>query len=397
MADANNWIPRRQVERKRATIGFMGGGESAEGGKPAGEGRVARTSASRFSVGNPARGNIDLGGFVKPRINPDYDPNAPIEQRSLPYREAGFWRRLIGDTANEANAEFSAQQQMLQVAMREAEFRDQLAREREQLAHDLALERERYGTEIEGQMRMLLGDREHQQAFERGRVSDELGRQSTLFNEGVRAGAPQIGTLQQFSDDPMALAGLSEFLAQRAEQERATKQAQADMSQRYMGEQIATSQAERLRPRVSNDYVTLPDGSVEYRTGGDLDPFTGQLRPINMQPVVFGGADSSYVWGAQNDTPAGVPAPTQFPENPSGVPGQTGEVRQPSSQVRVGAQDAVSTDQAPTPNLLQRILNPERADPASFLRNSPMPEDFETVVPRNVGLRPRRFGFNQGY
>lgn len=385
MADANNWVPRREVARRRATFGFSGS-DGEEGGKPAGEGKVARTSASRFSIGNPARGNIDLGGFVKPRINPDYDPNAPIEQRTMPYREAGFWRRLIGDTANEANAEFSAQQQALQVAMREAEFRNELAQKLEQMAHNNALERQRYGTEIEGQTRLVLGDREHQQALERGRVTNDLGRQSTLFEQGARTGFPGMGTLAQFPDDPMQNQALSSYLAEQAERNRSLEDRQAALTERQVNADI-------MRPRVSGQTFSTADGGLNAFSGGGVDLLTGKTQPYESFPLVVGQGDTSKVW----NPPGNVPAPVPFPENPSGVPGQTGEVRQPSSQTRVDGLDVVSTNQAPDTNILQRILNPERADPASFVRRSPMPEDFETVVPRGTGLRPRRFGFNQGY
>jgi len=64
---------------------------------------------SRFTMGNPANGNLDFGPLVRPRPNPNFDPNNP--EKAQPFKDAGFFRRLIGDNSSDLNAQYSAQAQ----------------------------------------------------------------------------------------------------------------------------------------------------------------------------------------------------------------------------------------------------------------------------------------------
>jgi len=103
--------------------------------KPAGIGSLslprpgAPSAAGRMGIelGHRENGHIDLGPFFRPRANASYDATRPSDASNTPFVHptgiGGFLRRLLGDNADEMNAEYSKQDRDLEIKRREAQIK----------------------------------------------------------------------------------------------------------------------------------------------------------------------------------------------------------------------------------------------------------------------------------
>lgn len=105
----------------------------------------------RFSAGNAANGNINLGSILGSRPNPSYDPNNP--GAALPYQSPGFLRRLFGDNGDVLNQQYATSRNATLLDQRQADAnwqrQAQFLREQAQATHDAELMRARLAAETQ--------------------------------------------------------------------------------------------------------------------------------------------------------------------------------------------------------------------------------------------------------
>jgi len=83
----------------------MGSPAAAAGPRTMQQAEGVVDGASRIKIGNPARGNIDVPSFLRPRVNEASlatlasDPMANVDK----YKTAGWWRTFLGDQSNALN------------------------------------------------------------------------------------------------------------------------------------------------------------------------------------------------------------------------------------------------------------------------------------------------------
>lgn len=268
---------------KRATIGAGGGASipADQGPLPDGSnlGQVQNIQSgvvpgrNRFTVGNSARGNIDLGSFVSARPNQDalaqlaQDPLAQVDPYKATTGVGGFFRRLFGDDANERNEAASAQRGQL---LAKKWLLDQQAQSKMGLLdkeHQYAMERVKAQIEADN-ARQANAD---QTALQRLRLQD----QNNLGLEGMRAVNDLIGKSQDQS-----------FRAHQAALDRDVTMRGQDLTSESAGLRAMLSQ------RLTPDKVILPEGSV-YLNGqayvpdenGKLQLFTGQAGSGGFDPA----------------------------------------------------------------------------------------------------------------
>jgi hypothetical protein len=377
------WVHRREAPRRRATFSKDSKEES-----PDSQVMRPRSSSARFSIGNPARGNIDLGGFVKPRLNPEYDESAPIEQRVQPYREAGFFRRMFGDNANEANAEFAAAQQDLQFNARAAELAHQMRIKELERGGALDAENLQYRLQTQANIdaindarrfgqQMQLGDRGHGQAVEMENLRGRTATDASMLKLAMDHAPELAGTLSSYPDDPMARASLAELAGQRAGEDRTLRTRAAEA-------QIGSYDAQRAVAERDANAVTGP-GVINWPSGdamlqeAEMIDVGGIPMPSGRKIRVPLRAGTARVSDIYNGTNPGVPAPSANPETQTDQPGARDVIRQPQSQARG--------------NILSQMTNMPRLDlrPRTGQAADVPVNDLDSLI-----LNMRRL-MNQGY
>lgn len=332
------WVHRREAPRRRATFSKDSKKES-----PDSQVMRPRSSSARFSIGNPARGNIDLGGFVKPRLNPEYDESAPIEQRAQPYREAGFFRRMFGDNANEANAEFAAAQQDLQFKARAAELAHQMRIKELERGSALDAENLQYRLQTQANIdaindarrfgqQLQLGDRSYEQAVGMENLRGRTATDASILKLAMEQAPELVGTLSSYPDDPMARASLAELAGQRAGEERTLRSRASEA-------QIGSYDAQRAAAERAANEVTGP-GVINW-PGGDAMIQEDEMIDVGGIPMPSGRkvmvplqAGQARVSDIYSGTTPGIPAPSANPEVQVDEPGARDVIRQPHSQAR---------------------------------------------------------------
>lgn len=291
---------------RRASISIAGGSKDQAAGDqgplpdgsnlgqsplPAASGRVP--GANRFTIGNASRGNIDLGAFMSARPNQEalnqlaVNPLANVDPYQPTSGFGGFFRRLLGDNANELNAAAAAdrgalaqrkwlidQQTQAQMGVlgKQNELAAQLEDKRQQYEMERIKAREaaeqgniQYRTKLD-----LEGERlRNQWAIDNARKMAEQGR-ALKFDE-----------LTSIVGDPVRAAMLQEQML-RAPVERMAAETAESLGRGKYYEQGGGRSAGN---RPLSKYTAISDTLIlNNDTGGLLnyDPITGQMTPISL-------------------------------------------------------------------------------------------------------------------
>ena len=281
---------------KRANIGLNAGAASATAGAPitADQGPLPDGSnlgqqpmpnrqsgivpgRNRMSIGNSARGNIDLGSFLSARPNQDavnqlaQNPLAQVDPYKATTGVGGFFRRLFGDDANERNEAAASQRGQM-------------------LAQKWLIDQQTQG-------KMGLLDKEHQYAMERAQAASKLNNEETQYRT-------QLGLQGKQLENQWAL-------QQEAEKARQARAARFDELTGIVGDPIKASMLQErmltaplaLQEAQAADERAAAEGTGRYAPKvepvkperwrseggflfkGDSDPFAvedGQLIPLGM-------------------------------------------------------------------------------------------------------------------
>ena len=235
---------------------------------------------NRMSIGNSARGNIDLGSFLSARPNQDalsqlaQNPLAQVDPYKATTGVGGFFRRLLGDDANERNEAAASQRGQMLAQKWLMDQRNQGQMGLIDKEHQLSMERLKAQIEAEN-ARQANAD---QSALQRVRLDD----QNRLGLEGMRAVNDLIGKSQDQS-----------FRARQAVLDRGVIERGQDL----------TSENNLLRYTINQKgapfgFKSITDRLIQDDKGNLLnyDPETGMLTPASI-----GGG-----------TPDGVPDPTKL-------------------------------------------------------------------------------------
>lgn len=235
---------------------------------------------NRMSIGNSARGNIDLGSFLSARPNQDalnqlaQNPLAQVDPYKATTGVGGFFRRLLGDDANERNEAAASQRGQMLAQKWLMDQRNQGQMGLIDKEHQLNMERLKAQIEAEN-ARQANAD---QSALQRVRLDD----QNRLGLEGMRAVNDLIAKSQDQS-----------FFARQNALNRSTTERGQDL----------TAENNLLRYTINQKgapfgFKSITDRLIQDDKGNLLnhDPETGMLTPARI-----GGG-----------TPDGAPDPTKL-------------------------------------------------------------------------------------
>ncbi len=230
-----------------------------------------------LALGNPNREQIKIGPFFKPRVDQEaaarlaQDPLAPVQLEKPTTGVGGFFRRLLGDNANERNAALAEQQSQLRLQKwlmdQQAQSRigvldkqHQYEMERLKAASDKEAENIRYRTQLELQAKQL----ENQWAVDNAgklakqQATSEFDRLTGIVGDPIKAAMLQ---------EQMLRAPIAKLMADAAESNAA-----AQGTGRY-APKIEPVKPERWRS----------EGGLFFK--GDSGPFAnenGQFVPVGM-------------------------------------------------------------------------------------------------------------------
>lgn len=235
---------------------------------------------NRMSIGNSARGNIDLGSFLSARPNQDainqlaQNPLAQVDPYKATTGIGGFFRRLLGDDANERNEAAASQRGQMLAQKWLMDQRNQGQMGLIDKEHQLNMERLKAQIEAEN-ARQANAD---QSALQRVRLDD----QNRLGLEGLRA--------------------VNDLIAKSQDQSFFAKQNALNRSTTERGQDL-TSENNFLRYTINQKgapfgFKSITDRLIQDDKGNLLnhDPETGMLTPARI-----GGG-----------TPDGAPDPTKL-------------------------------------------------------------------------------------
>jgi hypothetical protein len=228
---------------------------------------------NRMSIGNSARGNIDLGSFLSARPNQDalnqlaQNPLAQVDPYKATTGVGGFFRRLLGDDANERNEMAAGQRGQM-------------------LAQKWLMDQRNQG-------QMGLIDKEHQYAMERVKAQIEADntRQATADQTALQ----RLRLQDQNNIGVEGMRAVNDLIAKSQDQSFLGRQNALNRDVTMRGQDL-TSEAAGLRALLSQrsipDKVILPEGSV-YLNGqayvpdenGKLQLFTGELGSGGFDPA----------------------------------------------------------------------------------------------------------------
>lgn len=250
-----------------------------------------------LALGNPNREQIRIGPFFKPRVDQEaaarlaQDPLAPVQLEKPTTGVGGFFRRILGDNANERNAALAEQQgklrlhkwlidQQTQGQMSVAEKQHQYELERLKAASDLNNAETQYKTQLGLQGKQLENTwalQQQAQAAKQART-DKFDELTGIVGDPIKASMLQ---------EQMLRAPLDKLVADAAE---ATARAQGTggFAPRPVQGRAAPTGFKSITETLIQDNVT---GNLF-----NYDSETGTMTPVGM-----GGG-----------TPEGAPDPTKL-------------------------------------------------------------------------------------
>ncbi len=269
---------------------------------------------NRMSIGNSARGNIDLGSFLSARPNQDalnqlaQNPLAQVDPYKATTGVGGFFRRLLGDDANERNEMAAGQRGQMLAQKWLMDQRNQGQMGLIDKEHQLSMERVKAQIEADA-ARQANAD---QTALQRLRLQD----QNNLGQEGMRA--------------------VNDLIAKSQDQSFRARQAALDRSVTERGQDL-TSEAAALRAALSQrdprnndiipsggmrlgDKIYLPDDEGIMREFTGAAPTQGGLDPAALAKVqeAFQAANQQNLAAEANKPPTAlgglVEAVTDIPQ-----------------------------------------------------------------------------------
>ena len=261
---------------------------------------------SMFSMGNPARGSINLGGFMSPRANPNFDPANPGKE--LPYQQGGFFRRLMGDNANQLN------QQYYDSSMR-ARLGENAAQAQQQRELELIKARN------EGQLNVVNAENEGR----RGLMGAEWQNRIGLANAEAQIRNQQMTQQQQFQQGQTQQA--QQFQRSLAEDERNERRAerlgstdpiiQADRENQQWNTNEQLNQRRLSQPQFgAGGQMAIPGEDNQWNVFHWSPPSQGGFSTgPNGQPIITPPSPGSMdqIWPKQGpppNQPAAAPAAT---------------------------------------------------------------------------------------
>ncbi len=226
-----------------------------------------------LALGNPNREQIKIGPFFRPRVDPvaaqalARDPLAPVQLEKPTTGVGGFFRRMLGDNANERNAALAEQQGQLR------------------------LQKWLMDQQTQGQMGVL--DKQHQYAMERvkAQIEADAARQATADQTALQ----RVRLQDQNNIGVEGMRAVNDLIAKSQDQSFRARQGALERDVTMRGQDL-TSEAAALRAALSQrsipDKVILPEGSV-YLNGqayvpdenGKLQLFTGELGSGGFDPA----------------------------------------------------------------------------------------------------------------
>jgi len=231
---------------------------------------------NRMSIGNSARGNIDLGSFLSARPNQDainqlsQNPLAQVDPYKATTGVGGFFRRLLGDDANERNEMAAGQRGQMLAQKWLMDQRNQGQMGLLDKEHQYAMERTKAQIEADN-TRQANAD---QTALQRVRLED----QNNLGLEGMRAVNDLIGKSQDQS-----------FLGRQNALNRDVTMRGQDLTSennllRYtLNQRNAPTGYKAINERLIQDNAT----SALF----NFDPDTGTMTPVGLGSAQQGGLD----------------------------------------------------------------------------------------------------------
>lgn len=238
-----------------------------------------------LALGNPNREQIKIGPFFKPRVDQEaaarlaQDPLAPVQLEKPTTGVGGFFRRLLGDNANERNAALAEQQSQLRL--------------------------QKWLMDQQAQSKIGVLDKRHQYEMERLKAASELNNSETQYRT-------QLGLQGEQLKNQWAL-------QQEAEKMKQARSARFDELTGIVGDPI---KAAMLQERM----LTVPLALQEAQTADELAAAqgTGRYAPQPRQaPTGFKSITGNLIQDAATGallnydpdtgtmTPAGLAQPPQ--------------------------------------------------------------------------------------
>ena len=233
-----------------------------------GDNTVPIVSPARASIGPTGSQGLPrrlvrtiVGDVAGERANPNFNPE--VDNGELPYQKAGFFRSILGDTSNEANAAYAND-------LRQAALKRRYDTEMENMRHSNAMDVARFN----------LGAQIAAEADARQRAADEQNARIALAQNQAELQARLAQ--QEAAQRAQEAAANRQFLTQRdaqqiaAEKELARQSAVGKMmgevgySPSWAGDPIMESMAsERAQQRYTEDEARraeLANAEIAYRS-----------------------------------------------------------------------------------------------------------------------------------
>ena len=287
-----------------APQGPLPSGGNLNQGDPVGGTFSGGPGTPALALGNPNREQIKIGPFFKPRVDQEaaarlaQDPLAPVQLEKPTTGVGGFFRRMLGDDANERNAARVGMQEQLRL--------------------------QKWLIDQQSQSRLGLLDREHQLQLERLKTASNLNNEETQYRTQLglqgkqlenqwalqqeaektrQARAARFDELTGIVGDPIRASMLQEQMLTAPLDKLAAETAEANA--RAQGTGGFAPRPVQSRPAPTG-YKAITETLIQDNVTGNLlnyDPETGTMTPIG-----FGGAQGGLDPAALAKVDAGIKA-----------------------------------------------------------------------------------------
>ena len=208
-----------------------------------------------LALGNPNREQIKIGPFFKPRVDQEaaarlaQDPLAPVQLEKPTTGVGGFFRRMLGDNANERNAALAQQQGQLRL--------------------------QKWLLDQQTQGRLSVAEQQHKYELERLKAASDLNNAETQYRM-------QLGLQGKQLENTWAL----------QQQAQAAKQARTDKFDELtgiVGDPIKASMLQEQMLRAPLDKLAADAAEANARaqgTGGFAPrPVQGRAAPTGFKAI----------------------------------------------------------------------------------------------------------------